>query len=37
MPLKDFGSSALLEHGIFVEPLEECVSVRHKRLEVHRQ
>src|SRR5882724_9125647 len=34
--LKDFGSSPFLEHGIFVEAFEECVSVRHKRMEVHR-
>jgi AraC family transcriptional activator of pobA len=36
IPLKDFGSSPFLEHGIFVEAFEECVSVRHKRMEVHR-
>ncbi len=36
MPLKDFGSSPFLEHGIFVEAFEQCVSVRHKRMEVHR-
>jgi AraC family transcriptional activator of pobA len=36
MPLQDFGSSPFLEHGIFIEPFEECVSVRHKRMEVHR-
>ncbi|HET9379090.1 MAG TPA: AraC family transcriptional regulator [Chthoniobacterales bacterium] len=36
MSLKDFGSSPFLEHGIFVEAFEECVSVRHKRMEVHR-
>jgi AraC-like DNA-binding protein len=34
--LKDFGSSPFLEHGIFVEAFEECVSVRQKRMEVHR-
>ena len=36
IPLKDFGSSPFLEHGIFVEAFEECVSVRHKWMEVHR-
>jgi len=36
IPLKDFGSSPFLEHGIFVEAFEECVSVRQKRMEVHR-
>jgi len=36
IPLKDFGSSPFLEHGIFVEEFEECVSIRHKRMEVHR-
>jgi AraC family transcriptional activator of pobA len=36
MPLKDFGSSPFVEHGIFVERFEECVSVRQKRMEVHR-
>src|SRR6266404_7391248 len=36
MPLQDFGSSPFLEHGIFIEPFEECVSFRHKRMEVHR-
>jgi len=36
MPLKYFGSSPFLEHGIFVEAFEQCVSVRHKRMEVHR-
>ena len=36
IPLKDFGSSPFLEHGIFIEAFEDCVSVRHKRLEVHR-
>jgi AraC-like DNA-binding protein len=34
--LKDFGSSPFVEHGIFVEAFEECVSVRQKRMEVHR-
>jgi AraC-like DNA-binding protein len=34
--LKDFGSSPFLEHGIFVEAFEECVSIRQKRMEVHR-
>jgi hypothetical protein len=33
--LKDFGSSPFLEHGIFIEAFEDCVSVRHKRMEVH--
>jgi AraC family transcriptional activator of pobA len=36
IPLKDFGSSPFLEHGIFVEAFEDCVSVRHRRMEVHR-
>jgi hypothetical protein len=36
IPLKDFGSSPFLEHGIFIEAFEDCVSVRHKRMEVHR-
>jgi AraC family transcriptional regulator, transcriptional activator of pobA len=36
IPLKDFGSSPFLENGIFVEAFEECVSIRHKRMEVHR-
>jgi AraC family transcriptional activator of pobA len=36
IPLKDFGSSPFLEHGIFVEAFEDCVSIRHKRMEVHR-
>ena len=37
IPLKDFGSSPFLEkYGIFVEAFEECVSVRQKRMEVHR-
>jgi AraC family transcriptional activator of pobA len=36
IPLKDFGSSPFLENGIFVEAFEECVSLRHKRMEVHR-
>jgi AraC family transcriptional activator of pobA len=36
IPLKDFGSSPFLEHGIFVEAFEECVSIRQKRMEVHR-
>jgi AraC family transcriptional activator of pobA len=34
--LKDFGSSPFLEHGIFVEAFEDCVSIRQKRMEVHR-
>lgn len=34
--LKDFGGSPFLEHGIFVEAFEECVSIRQKRMEVHR-
>jgi AraC family transcriptional regulator, transcriptional activator of pobA len=36
IPLKDFGPSPFLEHGIFVEAFEDCVSVRHNRMEVHR-
>src|SRR5258707_4858185 len=36
IPLKDFGSSPFLEHGIFIEAFEDCVSVRRKRMEVHR-
>jgi AraC family transcriptional regulator, transcriptional activator of pobA len=36
IPLKDFGSSPFLEHGIFIEAFEDCVSIRHKRMEVHR-
>jgi hypothetical protein len=36
IPLKDFGPSPFLEHGIFIEEFEDCVSVRHKRMEVHR-
>jgi AraC-like DNA-binding protein len=36
IPLKDFGSSPFVENGIFVEAFEECVSIRHKRMEVHR-
>src|SRR5689334_14583582 len=36
IPLKDFGSSPFLEHGIFIEAFEQCATVRHKRLEVHR-
>src|SRR5260370_42105233 len=36
IPLKDFGSSPFLEHGIFIGPFEDCVIVRHKRMEVHR-
>jgi hypothetical protein len=36
IPLKDFGPSPFLEHGIFIEAFEDCVSVRHKRMEVHR-
>jgi AraC family transcriptional activator of pobA len=36
IPLKDFGLSPFLEHGIFIEAFEDCVSVRHKRMEVHR-
>src|SRR6478672_9650142 len=36
IPLKDFGCSPFLEHGIFVEAFEDCVSIRHKRMEVHR-
>src|SRR5258708_38415130 len=36
IPLKDFGSSPFVEHGIFVEAFEDCVSVRQKRMEVHR-
>jgi hypothetical protein len=36
IPLQDFGSSPFLEHGIFVEAFEECVSIRHERMEVHR-
>ena len=36
IPLKDFGSSPFLQHGIFVEAFEDCVSIRHKRMEVHR-
>jgi hypothetical protein len=36
IPLKDFSSSPFLEHGIFIEAFENCVSVRHKRMEVHR-
>ena len=36
IPLKDFGSSPFVEHGIFVEALEECVNLRSKRMEVHR-
>ena len=36
IPLKDFGSSPFVEHGIFIEAFEDCVSVRHKRMEVHR-
>jgi hypothetical protein len=34
--LKDFGSSPFLDHGIFVEAFEDCVSIRQKRMEVHR-
>ena len=36
IPLKDFGPSPFLEHGIFIEAFEDCVSVRHARMEVHR-
>src|SRR6202035_4050854 len=36
IPLKDFGPSPFIEHGIFIEAFEDCVSVRHKRMEVHR-
>ena len=36
IPLKDFGPSPFLEHGIFIEAFEDCVSVRHTRMEVHR-
>jgi hypothetical protein len=36
IPLKDFGPSPFLEDGIFIEEFEDCVSVRHKRMEVHR-
>jgi len=36
IPLKDFGSSPFLEHGVFIEAFENCVDVRHKRMEVHR-
>src|SRR5260370_8261550 len=36
IPLKDFGSSPFLEHGIFIEAFQDCVIVRHKRMEVHR-
>ena len=36
IPLKDFGSSPFVEHGIFVEAFEDCVSIRQKRMEVHR-
>jgi AraC family transcriptional activator of pobA len=36
IPLKDFGSSPFLEHGIFIETFEDCVSTRQKRMEVHR-
>jgi len=36
IPLKDFGPSPFLEHGIFIEAFEDCVSVRHKRMAVHR-
>ena len=36
IPLKDFGFSPFVEHGIFVEAFEACVSIRHKRMEVHR-
>jgi AraC-like DNA-binding protein len=36
IPLKDFGSSPFLEHGIFIEAFEHCVIVRRKRMEVHR-
>jgi hypothetical protein len=36
IPLKDFGSSPFLEHGIFIEAFEDCVIVRHRRMEVHR-
>src|SRR6202051_1398457 len=36
IPLKDFGPSPFLEPGIFIEAFEDCVSVRHARMEVHR-
>src|ERR1700693_2065882 len=36
IPLKDFGPSPFLEHGIFIEAFEDCVGVRHTRMEVHR-
>src|ERR1700737_2703662 len=36
IPLKDFGSSPFLERGIFIEAFEDCVIVRRKRREVHR-
>jgi AraC family transcriptional regulator, transcriptional activator of pobA len=36
IPLNDFGSSPFLEHGIFIEAFEDCVSIRQKRMEVHR-
>ena len=36
IPLKDFGSSPLLEHGIFVDAFADCVNARHWRMQVHR-
>jgi len=36
IPLKDFGPSPFLEHGIFIEAFEDCAIGRRKRMEVHR-
>jgi hypothetical protein len=36
IPLKDFGSSPFLEHGIFVDAFADCVNARHWRMQVHR-
>jgi hypothetical protein len=34
IPRKDFGSSPFLEHGIFIEAFEDCVTVPQERMEV---
>jgi AraC-like DNA-binding protein len=34
--MEDYGPSSFREQGVFVEAFENCVSIRRKRMEVHR-